>query len=49
MKKGLIAFVCGICTGFALVLAFMHRRLISALITGEELPEAPEGCPACNK
>ena len=32
--------------GFTLVMLFVHRQLIVAAIKGEELPEAPEGCPA---
>ncbi len=45
-KKSIIALVCGLFAGFAAVMLFLHRGLILAMITGEELPEAPEGCPA---
>ena len=46
MKK-FIAFACGVCVGFTAVLLYLHRGLIAAAVRGEELPEAPEGCPAC--
>lgn len=36
-----LACLCGL--GWAL---WAHRRVIRALICGEPLPEAPEGCPA---
>ena len=45
MKK-FIAFACGILAGFTAVMLYLHRGLIMAAIKGEELPEAPEGCPA---
>lgn len=45
-KKSIIALICGVVAGFALVMAYLHRGLIIALLTGEELPEAPEDCPA---
>ncbi len=35
--------------GAVLMLLYMHRGLIAAAIKGEELPEAPEGCPAHKK
>ena len=49
MKKSLISFACGICTGFILVMCFLHRKLIMAAIKGEKLPETPENCPAFRK
>lgn len=49
MKNPLV-FVCGLCTGIFAALCgamlWVHRGLIAAAIKGEELPEAPEGCPA---
>ena len=37
----LVACLCGF--GW---MAWVHRGVIAALIKGEPLPEAPEGCPA---
>ena len=48
MKKTL-AFLCGLCAGLSLALLWLHKGLIVAAIKGEELPEAPEGCPAYKK
>ena len=48
MKKCLV-FLCGVCTGVFLIMLYLHRGMIAAAIKGEELPEAPEGCPACKK
>ena len=45
MKK-IIPFSLGVCTGACLIMLYLHRELIVAAIKGEELPEAPEGCPA---
>ncbi len=45
MKK-LILFSFGVCAGAGMVMLYLHRELVMALINGEELPEAPEGCPA---
>lgn len=46
MKK-IIGFVLGgVCLCFTAYMLYLHRRLILAAIKGEELPEAPEGCPA---
>ena len=45
-KKTIIALICGVIAGFALVMAYLHRGVILALLTGEELPEPPEDCPA---
>lgn len=48
MKKATV-FLCGLCTGLCLVMLWLHRGLIAAAIKGEELPEAPESCPAFKK
>lgn len=48
MKK-LIAFLCGVCLGIGLMLAYLHRGMILATLKGEPMPEAPEGCPAFRK
>ena len=48
MKKGM-GFFCGVLTGVFLVMLYLHRRVIAAAIKGEELPEAPESCPAYKK
>ena len=32
--------------GGIFVLLYLHRNVIMAAIKGEELPEAPKGCPA---
>lgn len=45
MSKGILGFVCGAAAGAALVMAYIHKDVITAAIKGEELPEAPEGCP----
>lgn len=45
MSKGILGFVCGAAAGAALVLAYLHKDVITAAIKGEELPKAPEGCP----
>ena len=49
MKRFIIAFLTGIFAGFAAVMVFLHKDLIAAAIRGDELPEAPEGCPAFKK
>lgn len=36
----------GVCVGAVLVMAYLHRGMIVAAIKGEEMPEAPKGCPA---
>ena len=46
MSKGLLGFVVGAAAGAALAMAYIHKDVITAAIKGEELPEAPEGCPA---
>ena len=45
MKK-LLAIIgaCGI--GFTVFMLISHRKVIKAAVKGEELPEAPKGCPA---
>lgn len=48
MKKA-TTFLFGLCTGFCLVMLYLHRKLIVAAIKGEKLPEAPESCPAYKK
>ncbi len=44
--KSFLAFVGGICTGVCLIMLYLHRGMIKAAITGEEMPKAPESCPA---
>ena len=44
--KQICKLVCAVMLGFTLVMLYMHRQLIVAAIKGEELPEAPKGCPA---
>ena len=46
MKNTLVKIILGLCLCFTGYMLFVHRRLIAAAILGEELPEAPEGCPA---
>ena len=41
--RTVICCLCGCCVGAML---YFHRRVIIALIKGEELPKAPKGCPA---
>ena len=48
MKK-IIVFLCGLCTGLCLIMLWLHRGMIVAAIKGEEMPEAPESCPAYKK
>ena len=45
MNKAIIGFVGGLVLGAGLTILYLHRDLIAAAINGEELPEAPEGCP----
>ena len=47
--KNAVLFCAGVFSGVCLVMLYMHRGLIAAAIKGEELPEAPEGCPAYRK
>ena len=47
MKNTLVKIIVGLGLCFAGFMLFVHRRLIAAAIMGEELPEAPKGCPAC--
>lgn len=44
--KNFIYFMIGLCTGVFAVMLYLHKGVIKAMITGEEMPEAPEGCPA---
>ena len=46
MKNTLVKIIVGLGLCFAGFMLFVHRRLIAAAIMGEELPEAPKGCPA---
>ena len=46
MKNTIVKIIGGLCLCFAAYMLFVHRRLIAAAIKGEELPKAPEGCPA---
>ena len=46
MRKTIVKIIGGLCLCFAAYMLFVHRRLIAAAIKGEELPKAPEGCPA---
>ena len=46
MNKSFFAFIEGICTGVFLIMLYLHRNVIKAAITGEEMPKAPKGCPA---
>ena len=48
MKK-IALFLCGLCTGLCLTMLWLHRGMIVAAIKGEEMPEAPESCPAYKK
>lgn len=47
--KRIKAFFCGLgiglCAGICLVILWLHRQMIFALLRGEELPEASGGCP----
>ena len=44
--KQICKLACAALLCFTLVMLYMHRKLIVAAIKGEELPEAPKGCPA---
>ena len=46
MNKTFLAFIGGICTGLVLIMLYLHRGMIRAAITGEEMPKAPESCLA---
>lgn len=46
MKNTIGKVLCALAVGFAVYMLYVHRRLIAAAIRGEELPEAPKGCPA---
>lgn len=46
LKKALICCVLLACLcGFGWMV-WVHRHVIKAMLCGEELPEAPENCPA---
>ena len=49
MKKFACTFLFDALVGALLVMLYLHRRVIAALIRGEEVPKAPEGCPAYQK
>ena len=46
LRRILTRLVVEAVAGFVFVMVYMHRNLIIAAIKGEELPEAPKGCPA---
>ena len=46
MSKGFIGFICGLVAGVALVFAYLHKAAIFACVMGDELPDAPDCCPA---
>ena len=46
MKDWLKYTICTMCFSLFLTMLFTHRGLIAAVLKGEPLPEAPEGCPA---
>ena len=48
MKK-LINYLIAALLGACAVMLYLHRGMILAAIRGEEMPEAPEGCPAFKK
>lgn len=39
------SFVCGFITALSLVMVYVHRNVIKAMITGDKMPEVPENCP----
>ena len=45
MNKGVIGFICGCLAGIALVMLYLHKDVLMACAKGEDLPEAPDGCP----
>lgn len=45
-KKILKTVICCLCGAFVGAMLYFHRRVIVAMIKGEELPKAPKGCPA---
>lgn len=45
MSKGFLGFIGGLAAGAVLTMAYIHREVITAAIKGDELPEAPKGCP----
>ncbi len=46
MDRSFLSFIGGICTGVFLIMLYLHRGVIKAAITGQELPKAPKSCPA---
>ncbi len=45
-KKSIIALICGVLAGFALVMAYLNRGLILSLLTGEEMADESEDDPS---
>ena len=45
------SFVCGFIAALSLVMVYVHRKVIKAMITGDEMPEIPDSCPVskCDK
>ncbi len=48
-KRKIVIIICAVLVALVGCFAFIHRRVIKALILGEELPELPEGHPECCK
>ena len=46
MNKSFLAFIGGICTGVFFIMLYLHRNVIKAAVTGEEMLKAPKSCPA---
>ena len=46
MNKPFLTFLGGICTGIFLIMLYLHRNVIKAAVTGEEMLKAPKSCPA---
>lgn len=49
IKAFLTGLGIGTCCGMCMTMLWLHRAMLVALIKGEKLPEAPEGCPAFRK
>ena len=48
MKKAFY-FLTGIIAGVFGIMLYLHRSMIIAALKGEEMPKAPESCPAFSK
>ena len=48
MKKAFY-FLTGIIVGVFGIMLYLHRGMIIAALKGEEMPKAPESCPAFMK